>query len=297
MAMVEENSRGSRIRNVVRIIILFIAALSCFYPLWYTFCNSLSTKSAVEAGYVTFYPIGFTLENYKAITKDVDFYTAFLRSVLRVLIGTPFTLAVCVLIAFPLSKTSKEFRLRNVIMYLLVFCMLFSGGTVPWYLFMIKYKFQDSMVGLVLCGGLPIYYCILIMNSFRSIPKELDEAARIDGASPFGSLLKIILPCTLPTLATIALFVAINYWNDYFQGMILSKYPKSYPLMTYINTFNANIDMNIQMTTEEMISRAKMSNKALNAAKVFIAIVPMLCVYPWIQKYFIKGIMIGAVKG
>ena len=295
--MVEENSRTSKLRNSIRVIILFIAALSCFYPLWYTLCNSLSTKSAVEAGYVSFYPIGFTMENYFAITKDMDFYAAFLRSVLRVVIGTPLSLAVCVLIAFPMSKSTKEFKPRNIIMYLLVFCMLFSGGTVPWYLFMIKYGFQDSLFGLILCGGLPIYYCILIMNSFRSIPKELDEAARIDGATPLGSLVKIILPCTLPTLATIALFIAINYWNDYFQGMILSKTPRFYPLMTYINTFNANIDMNVQLTTEEMISRAKMSNKALNSAKVFIAILPMLCVYPWIQRYFIKGIMIGAVKG
>lgn len=295
--MVEEHSKASEIWRIVRTAILIIAAISCFYPLWYTLCTSLSEKSAVEAGYVTFYPIGFTLENYRSITKDSAFYTAFFRSVLRVLLGTPFTMIICVMIAYPLSKPKSEFRMRNFIMYLLIFCMLFNGGTIPWYLFMIKYGLQDSLFGLIVCGGLPIYYCILIMNAFRSIPKELDEAAMIDGASPMTVLIRIILPCTLPTIATISLFVAVNYWNDYFQGMILSKLPKSYPLMTYINTFNANIDTNVQMTTEELIAKAKMSNKALDSAKVFIALVPMLVVYPWIQKYFIKGIMVGAVKG
>lgn len=295
--MVEERSRLGEIWKVIRAAILIVAAVSCFYPLWYTLCTSLSEKNAVEAGYVTFYPIGLTLESYKAITQDTAFYTSFLRSVLRVLLGTPFTMIVCVMMAYPLSKTKAEFSMRNVIMYALIFCMLFNGGTIPWYLFMIRYGLQDSLFGLIVCGGLPIYYCILIMNAFRSIPKELDEAAMIDGAAPMTILLRIILPCTLPTIATIALFVAVNYWNDYFQGMILSKHPESYPLMTYINTFNANIDMNVQLTTEEMIAKAKMSNKALDSAKVFIALVPMLMVYPWIQRYFIKGIMIGAVKG
>lgn len=295
--MVREDSLGSRVWSFIRTAILIIAAFSCFYPLWYTLCNSLSIKSAVEAGLVSVWPIGMTFDNYIAITKDAAFYAAFLRSAMRVILGTPFTLIVCVMIAYPLSKPKSEFRFRNIIMYLLIFCMFFSGGTIPWYLYMMKYGFQDGLIGLILCGGLPIYYCVLIMNAFRSIPKELDEAARIDGATPVGTLVKIILPCTLPTLATIGLFVAVNYWNDYFQGMILSKLPKSYPLMTYINTFNANIDMNVQMTTEEMIAKAKMSNKALDSAKVFIALIPMLCVYPWIQKYFIKGIMAGAVKG
>ncbi len=297
MAMIEERGTATKAWSGIRATILILAAISCFYPLWYTLCNSLSNKSAVEAGLVTIVPIDFTLSSYKAIMKDADFYTAFFRSVFRVLIATPLTLLICVLIAFPLSKTSREFRFRNPIMYLMIFCMFFSGGTIPWYLCMIRYGFQDSLMGLVLCGGLPIYNCILIMNAFRSVPRELDEAARIDGATPLSSLVRVILPCTIPTLATIALFVAVGHWNDYFQGMILSKFPSSYPLMTYINTFNVNIDMNVKMSTEEMIAVSKLSNKALNAAKVFIALIPMLSVYPWIQRYFIKGIMIGAVKG
>lgn len=284
-----------KVFSYCNLLVLGIAALSCFFPLWYTFCMSISSKQAVDAGWVTIWPIDLNLKNYAAIMGDRTFYSAFFRSVLRVAIGTPFTVLVSVLIAYPLSKNKRTFRLRGPIMWVLVFCMLFGGGLVPWYIFMVGYGMTNSLIGLILCGGLPIYYCILMMNSFRALPATLEEAAIVDGANPWRILFSVVAPCSLPTIATITLFVAVNYWNDYFQGMVLSKKDIYYPLMTYIRSFTVTVNMS-GGDTEQLIRATQMSNKALNAAKVFVALLPMLVVYPFVQRFFIRGIMIGSVK-
>ena len=294
--MIERKTMLGRTAKFANHLILLLVTISCFFPLWYTLVMSLSSKEAVDAGWAVLWPVGFNVKNYEVILEDRVFLGAFIRSVLRVAIGTPLTLLVSVMIAYPLSKSRQVFFARNWIMWLLVFCMLFGGGLVPWYMFMVEYKLIDSLMGLILCGGLPIYYCILIMNTFRSIPRDLEEAALIDGAGPWRTLFSIYLPCAVPTLATISLFVGVNYWNDYFQGMVLSKTSDHYPLMTYIRSFNVSLNMNGNMDTDQLIRATQMSNRSLDAAKVFIALIPMLVVYPWIQKYFISGIMLGAVK-
>ena len=180
--------------------------------------------------------------------------------------------------------------------WLLVFCMLFGAGLVPWYISMVKLKMINSFWGLILSTGLPIYYVILVMNFFRSIPKELEEAAIMDGAGQWRLLIDIVLPCSLPVLATITLFVGVNYWNEYYNGMLLSTTDTFYPLMTYIKSLVIPINTSVSMTPDQLKEMAKLSNDGLNAAKVFVALVPMLVVYPWLQKYFISGIMIGSVK-
>lgn len=294
--MVEKKSVLGTTLKAINCLMLAVLSISCFFPLWYTLVMSLSSKQAVDAGQAILWPVGINFRNYSLIVEDPLFLSAFMRSVLRVLIGTPFSLIVSVLIAFPLSKNSREFKMRNPIMWFLVFCMLFGGGVVPWYWFMMQYGMIDSLIGLIVCGGLPIYYCILIMNQFRSIPQDLSEAALIDGAGPWRTLFSIYLPCSLPTIATISLFVAVNYWNDYFQGMVLSKSSEYYPLMTYIRSFNVSLNMTGNMDTEQLIRATQTSNRALDSAKVFIALVPMLVIYPWLQRYFISGIMLGAVK-
>ena len=294
--MVENRTKTAKAANTIIYILLAVVALSCLYPLWYTFCLSISKKSAVDAGWVSVYPIGFSLANYKKIVSDSVFLNAVWISVRRVLIGTPLTLAVIVLVAYPISKSSKRFHGRNFVIWLLVFCMLFGAGLVPWYISMVKLKMINNFWGLILSTGLPIYYVILVMNFFRSIPKELEEAAIMDGAGQWRLLFDIVLPCSLPVLATITLFVGVNYWNEYYNGMLLSTTDTFYPLMTYIKSLVIPINTSASMTPDQLKEMAKLSNDGLNAAKVFVALVPMLVIYPWLQKYFISGIMIGSVK-
>ena len=294
--MVENRTKTAKIANAVIYALLALVALSCLYPLWYTLCLSISKKSAVDAGWVSAYPIGFSLANYKKIVSDSVFLNSVWISVRRVLIGTPLTLAVIVLVAYPISKSAWSFRGRNFVIWLLVFCMLFGAGLVPWYISMVKLKMINNFWGLILSTGLPIYYVILVMNFFRSIPKELEEAAIMDGAGQWRLLIDIVLPCSLPVLATITLFVGVNYWNEYYNGMLLSTTDTFYPLMTYIKSLVIPINTSVSMTPEQLKEMAKLSNDGLNAAKVFVALVPMLVIYPWLQKYFISGIMIGSVK-
>ena len=294
--MVENRTKTAKIANAIIYALLALVALSCLYPLWYTLCLSISKKSAVDAGWVSAYPIGFSLANYKKIVSDSVFLNSVWISVRRVLIGTPLTLAIIVLVAYPISKSARSFRGRNFVIWLLVFCMLFGAGLVPWYISMVKLKMINNFWGLILSTGLPIYYVILVMNFFRSIPKELEEAAIMDGAGQWRLLIDIVLPCSLPVLATITLFVGVNYWNEYYNGMLLSTTDTFYPLMTYIKSLVIPINTSVSMTPEQLKEMAKLSNDGLNAAKVFVALVPMLVIYPWLQKYFISGIMIGSVK-
>lgn len=196
---------------------------------------------------------------------------------------------------YPLSKPSSEYRPKNVIMWIVVFCMLFNGGTIPWYITMVNYGIIDSMIGLILCGGVPVFNLILLINFYRGLPRELMEAAQIDGAGVWTILFRVVIPCSVPILATLVLFTSVGYWNEYFQGLVLSSNESHYPLQTYIKQMVVNIQTT-NLSMDQIEKMDQLSNKSLNAAKVFIAMIPMLLVYPFLQKYFISGIMLGAVK-
>ncbi|MDL2233647.1 carbohydrate ABC transporter permease [Ruminococcaceae bacterium OttesenSCG-928-L11] len=294
--MVRSKTLGSRIFNVCNYIVMGILALSCLYPLWYAFCLSVSSKTAANSGLVTVVPVGFNFSSYQEIMKDWRFFNSFGISVQRTLLGTVVTLFALVLLAYPLSKTKREYSLRGIVMWVVIFCMVFNGGTIPWYIVMVKYyNLMDSIWGLVLSGGLPVFNLILIVNFFRSLPRDLEEAAVIDGATEWGILFRIVIPCSIPVLATIVLFTSVGHWNEFFQGLVLTSGEAHYPLQTYIKQMVVNIQTT-NLTTDQLQKLDQLSNKSLDAAKVFIAMIPMLVVYPFLQKYFVNGIMLGAVK-
>lgn len=295
--MIRSKTIGSRIFDVVNVIILVTLVLLCLYPLWYTLCVSVSNKSAANAGLVTFYPIGFTTISYQQIMGDKLFFNSFWISIQRTVIGTAVSVLVSILMAYPLSKRPGEFAARNVFMWILVFCMIFNGGMIPWYLTVQSYHMINTMAALVFAGGLNVFNVILIMNFFRGIPKDLEEAAVVDGAGPWKILFRIIIPVSVPVIATITLFIGVYYWNEFFNGLVLMNTSDKYPLQTYIQQMVVNIPAGTTLTPEQYKKLSQLSNVSLNGAKVFIAMVPMLVVYPFIQKYFVTGIMIGSVKG
>lgn len=295
--MIQKKSMGTRIFKVFLYTLMIVLAVTCLYPIWYAFCLSISDKTAANSGLVTIRPVGFSLSAYKEIMSDGKFFHSFFVSVQRAVLGTVFSLFVMILMGYPLSKTKKEFPLRNAIMWLLMFCMVFNAGTIPWYITMVKYKLIDSIWGLILAGGLPVFNLILIMNFFRNIPPDLEEAARVDGAGPWRVLFQIVVPCSVPIIATMVLFISVGYWNEFFQGLVLSTSDKNYPLQTYIQQMVVNTQSVGNMSPDELKLMSQLSNKSLDAAKVFIAMIPMLVVYPFIQKYFVTGMMVGAVKG
>jgi multiple sugar transport system permease protein/putative aldouronate transport system permease protein len=155
---------------------------------------------------------------------------------------------------------------------------------------------HNLMAALVLAGSVPVFNVLLMMNFFRGIPGDLEEAARVDGAGPWRILWQIVVPCSKPVIATIVLFTSVGYWNEYFQGLVLMNKETNYPLQTYIRQISVQIPVGVTLTAEQYQQLAQNSNKSLEAAKVFIALVPMLIVYPFLQKYFVTGITLGAVK-
>jgi putative aldouronate transport system permease protein len=297
--LVENRSIGSRVFDVANLIILILMTLACLLPIWYCLMIALSEKAAVQAGIVSVYPIGFNLYSFESILADPRFFQSVWVSIQRVILGSAFTMSVLVLAAYPLAKSAKALPGRNFIMWTFVFCMLFNGGLVPWYLTMKAYHMMDSIWGLVLCGGVPIFNLILIINFIKNLPEELEEAAKIDGAGPWRYLIEILLPLLKPVLATVLLFTMVGHWNEFFQGMVLSTQEKSYPLQTYIQQLvvATNLENLSTLSVEQLNKLLKLNNESLNAAKIFIAMIPVLIVYPFLQRYFVKGITLGSVKG
>ncbi len=288
-------NRRYTLTNILLTLVLLLITILCLYPMWYTFIVSFSNKSAVEAGYVRLLPIGINLTSYNMILRDLKFFRAFWVSVERVFLGGTINFFLTVLMAYPLSKSSAQFRWRNGYMWFILFTMLFSAGLIPWYLTIRYLGLINRIWALVLPGAVPVFNVILLMNFYRNIPKELEEAAHMDGANPWVTLFKIYLPLSLPALATVTLFSIVGHWNAYFDGLILMNSARMYPLQTFIQQLV--VPRNFQdLTTDEIRVLAVVSQRTLNAAKIVVAMIPILCIYPFMQKYFVTGITLGSVK-
>ncbi|MHA6482762.1 carbohydrate ABC transporter permease [Paenibacillus sp. strain BS8-2] len=275
--------------------LLIVITLICIAPIWHTVAISFSEKSAAEGGKVLFWPIEFTWNAYMKILNDQQFFRSFAVSIERVLLGTSIQLVMIILMAFPLSMNTREFKGRNVYMWMIVFSMLFGAGLIPSYLVIKSLGLMNSIWALVLPSAVPAFSIILVMNFFRNLPKQLKEAAYIDGAGPWYLMLRIYVPLALPALATVTLFSIVAHWNDFFQGLILMSRPENYPLQTYIQQLVVQVNFQ-EMDSTQLQEIAKLSNKTLNAAKILVTMIPVLVVYPFLQRYFIHGITLGAVK-
>lgn len=272
----------------------FLAALSilCLLPLLHLLMVSLSSSAPANAGMVTFWPIGFTFEAYSKTFDNVNFLSALWISVQRTVLGTALALFVNTIAAYALSKDSRIFRARNMYLWYFVVTMLFSGGLIPSYILILKLGLMNTMMALILPGLVGVYNIILMLNFFRAVPKELEEAAFIDGAGQFRTFFMIYLPVSLPAIATIALFIMVGHWNSYFDGMIYMKDAEKLPLASFMQTIIVQADM----TKIDPELLANLSQRTIKASQIFIGALPILLVYPFLQRYFVKGIVIGAVK-
>ncbi len=282
--------------NSVNLIILGIMALLCAFPILHILALSLSSSTAANSGLVTFFPVDFTIQSYRFVIENPAFTRAFGISVLRVLVGTPITMILTVLVAYPLSRTKREFGLRDFFVWFFLITVLFSGGMIPYYMVIRQTGLIDSFWALIIPGALPVFNVILLVNFFRNIPKELEEAAAMDGATHWDILFRIFIPLSLPILATLTLFVAVGHWNSWFDGLLLMNSPDKYPLQSYLQTVIINPDP--RMLSERDLELLKViSNRTTRAAQIFIAMIPILVVYPFLQRYFITGLKMGSVKG
>lgn len=287
-------SVGSHIFNVLNLTFLTLLALICAFPVIHMLSVSLSNQSAVAANQVKFLPVGFNLASYRMVAKREAFWTAFGVSVQRVLIGVLVNTVLTVLMAYPLSKSVKEFPARRYYVWILIFAMIFDGGLIPNYLQVKNLNLFDTIWALVLPGAVPIYNVILVMNFMKQLPDTIEEAAQVDGASYFQRFTRVVLPLTKPSIATVVLFSFLGHWNGWFDGKIYNNNTANYPLQTYLQALISNTDLT---NSSEAIENALTNVKTLQAAQLFLTMLPILMIYPFLQKYFTKGLTIGAVKG
>lgn len=284
----------NKLMDTVVWLIVILMTLCCLLPLLNTLAISFSNNSAVNANQVGILPVGFTLSSYKKLLEDNQFWRSAWISVLRVVLGTGLNMLMMILLAYPLSRSKNRFASRDIYMKLVIFAMLFNGGLIPGYIIVSKLHLLNTIWALVLPGAVPVFNVILLMNFMKGLPEALEEAAVIDGASEWTILTRVVLPISKPGLATVALFCIVNHWNDYFQGLIYMRTPSKYPLQTYIQQLT--IDVSQITDPQQLIYFMTISTRTLNAAKIVVATVPLLVIYPFLQRYFVTGIVIGAVK-
>jgi len=278
-------------------VLLILFGLLCLLPLLHLIALSLSSAHAALSGRVSFFPVEFTPTAYFMLFRDDRYIAAFFVSLQRILLGGGINLILTVLTGFALSQEPKNFPGRNIYMWILIWAMLFVASVVPWFFVIRATGLLDSIWALVLPGALPVFNTILLMNFFRNQPKEIKESALIDGVNPFQMMLQIAVPLALPAIATVTMFSIVNHWNSFFDGMLLINTPSRIPLQTYIQSLiAANVTMMAQsgMTSEELAALSAL--RTFNAARTVIAIIPILIIYPFMQRYFVTGITLGSVK-
>lgn len=285
-------SRSDKVFSVVVYVILTIFGLSIILPFFNLLATSLSDPVAVSNGMISFLPVRFTTGAYRFVINNTQFWNGFRTTVTVTVVGTLGSLVVTTLAAYPLSI--KKFRGRKFFLILFIITMLFNGGLIPNYILITALGLQDSLGALILPGLISTYNMLLIKNYYETLPESLYESAKIDGAGELRIFVSIVLPLSLPTLATIALFYAVGYWNAYFNGMLYISTPSKMPLQTYLQTLLNMAYIPAHELPPEVAN--SLSTDSIRAASIFTATLPILILYPFLQRFFVKGLVLGSDK-
>ncbi|KZE73452.1 ABC transporter permease [Paenibacillus elgii] len=274
-------------------LLLMIAGLSCLLPLLHIVSVSFSDPHAVLSGAVTLWPQGWTLESYGLLLRGSKIVSAFKNSVELTVIGVALSMIFTTMAAYPLSR--RYFYMRRFWTLAIVFTMLFSGGLIPGYL-LLKQLGLINTYGAIWLPGLVSTFNMLIMRTyFQGIPDELDDAARMDGCGEWRYLLRIVLPLSVPVIATLSIFYAVGYWNSFFQVLMYINQTSKFNLTVLVQQMIQSQSLMQEMNASDM--QAFITPEGIKTAGIVVMVLPLLLVYPFMQKYFIKGVMIGAVKG
>lgn len=275
-------------------ILLVLTGMLCFVPFWYIVCQSFSSNEAISAGKVGLLPVEFQLDSYLYVLKRAPFWKAAWITVLRVAVGLPLGMFLMVTAAYPLSK-GKRFPGRDFYVWFIFFTMLFHGGLIPTYLVVRELGLLNTVWAMILPCAVNVFNMLLVLSFFRQLPVELEESASLDGAGHWKILWSIFLPVSKPVLATVALFTLVQHWNSWFDGMIYMKADR-YPLQTYLRSIIISFNFS-NLTPLEQMQLSNFNENALKSAQMVIGTIPILLVYPFLQRYFVSGITLGSVKG
>ncbi|MBN3522366.1 carbohydrate ABC transporter permease [Paenibacillus apiarius] len=291
------SAKGDRLFHIVNNAVLGLFLIIVLYPLLYVLSASFSSSSAVISGKVWLWPVDFSLEGYQAVFRHRMVWTGFQNTIIYTALGTIVSLFVTILAAYPLSRS--DFKGRRAFTLLFVFTMMFNGGLIPSYLLVRELGMLDTIWAMVVPTALSVWNVMIMMTYFRtSIPKELLESAQMDGCNDFKFLLRIVLPLSGPIIAVITLFYGVDQWNQYFNALIFLKKEKLFPLQLVLRDILIQNQVSQETLGDVQTAAARQGlRELLKYSLIVVSSAPLLAAYPFVQKYFVKGIMIGSIKG
>lgn len=291
--------RSDRVFDIVNVLFMVVMLIIFVWPLWFVVIASVSDPNEIWNGNVLLLPKGFTIIAYEALADYSMIWTGYRNTIIYTVVGTLVNLVMTVCAAYPLSR--KDFMPRNFFMVMFMITMYFGGGLIPTYLVVSNLNLINTPWAMIIPGACSIYNVIIMRTYFiNSIPHSLQEAAELDGANAFQFLIKVVLPLSKPIIAVVALYYAVGHWNDFYTALLYINDQDLLPLQSFLRDIlmSNKMSLNNMQGLDAAAAEAKMQlSQTLKYSVIIISTVPVLCVYPFIQKYFVKGIMIGSVKG
>ncbi len=295
-----KHSRSDKIFDVINVILMLILLVIFAWPLWFVLIASISDPILVMSGKVLLIPKQLTLAGYEQMLEYKELWTGYANTIFITVVGTALNLIMSVCFAYPLAD--KNFKPRRILLLIFMFTMYFSGGLIPTYLVVKQLGILNTRWAMIIPSLISVYNCLVIRSYFMSsIPEELEEASSLDGANSAQYLWHVVLPLSKPVLAVVGLYYAVSHWNDYYNALIYLYNDKLFPLQTVLRNLLLSAQALVNDTSgivdaaaiEEAFNRAM----AMKYSVIIVAAAPMLCIYPFVQKFFVKGVMVGAVKG
>lgn len=290
-----KKSTSEKIFDLANILMMILLMIVTLYPLLYVAFASISTPSRLmQHQGILLKPLGFELGSYKLVFRNPMIIKGYLNTIFIVFVGTGVNIVMTALGAYVLSR--KNVYWQKLFIFIIVFTMFFRGGMIPTYLLVKNLKLTDTLWALIVPNAISTYNMIIMRTSFLSIPESLEESARIDGAKDFTILFKIVIPLSLPVIAVMILFYGVGHWNSWFSAMIYLRKRELYPLQLILREILISSDTSQMITGVGTIDREPVT-QTVKYATIMVATIPILCIYPFLQRYFVKGVMIGSLKG
>jgi putative aldouronate transport system permease protein len=286
-------SRGEKVFSVVNVAVLLLIMALTLYPFLNVIAQSFSSQAAIAAGKVSIFPRDINVQTYRAVMGDSMFWINYRNTVVYTVVATAISLVLSTMYAYAISR--RRLRGRGLFIGIAVFTMFFNGGIIPNYVLITQLGMKNTIWAVVLPNAISVFNLLVMKAFFESQPEELEEAAQIDGLSTYGILLRVVLPLSKAILATMLLFYAVANWNSWFQAFIYLDDKELFPVTIYLRnmiagtTGSTNVGADSESTTQIAAN--------IKAVTMVLTVLPILCVYPFIQKYFVSGVMLGSVKG
>lgn len=286
-------TRGENVFNVINILFMLVLTVIMLYPLYYVVIAAFSNPLAVSTGDVTIWPKGFAMDSFNRVASMDNIWTAYGNTVFYSVIGTLISLTLTILGAYPLSK--RKLPGRKLITFFVLITLWFNAGIMPTYLNFQNLGLLDTRLGVLLCFAIDTFLVILMRTFFENVPDSMEESAKMDGANDWTILTRIYLPLSGPAIATITMYYFVGRWNAFFWSMMLLKDQDKVPLQVLLKKLIVEVSYNVNEAVD--MSSSVMTEQTIVYATIVIAVIPMLVLYPFIQRFFVKGIMVGAIKG